>query len=349
MTVYGNGFLAYHIEVNVTTGQAAAVKASVAKWKSELCEAKTWPGFPDSMVTRLSMLPSVTQVVCEGPQSSVLIPLRMVHGMTGLPVTMSGVLGSGPITQAIEDDLKRRGIDLECTKRHADYDAPIEFSFREPDGHHESLRLYPASRNQYRAGIGESDTPRDHLILNRYNKALNAIATDVAIRGGIVSFRPRELGRYDRIEDYISLLPLTQQLMLSTRHGVMRKLAQQAGVALPRKWPEVMENLADDSCRKLVEWLFQHLPKSAIVVLHSYEDGSSGFYEHGSAPVLIDSPTGYDHASRAARIQGVLLALSLSSASGHQGGKRYDEVIETAYRGTEKRPWIYHHERTNVA
>lgn len=348
MTVYGNGFIAYHVEVGVTDGQAASVKAAVSAWKSELRQARTWPGFPGAMVERLRALPAVTEVACEGPQSAVLIPLRMVAGMIGIPVSMSSVLGTGPISHLVESDLECWGIRLESTKRLADADAPLEFSFREPGGHHESLRLYPASRAKYRAGIGSPAIPIDHLVLNRFNQSLRTLAEDVADRGGVVSFRPRELGRHDNIEDYISLLPFTAHLVLSTRHGVMRKLARHAGIALPRQWPGSISNMGDEASRHLVEWLFQELPETAIVVLHRYTAGDSAFYKRGHDPVVIPKPTGYDSASRAARIQGALLSTALArleadadedDAGGWKGW--CEDVIETAFYGTELRPWIY--------
>lgn len=78
MNTFGNGFLAYHIEVLVTAGSVLNVQNAVKQWKSEFREQAGWPGFPDSMMNRLKALPDVLDVSCEGRQSAVLIPLRMI-------------------------------------------------------------------------------------------------------------------------------------------------------------------------------------------------------------------------------------------------------------------------------
>lgn len=342
MTVYGNGFLAYHLEVQVAEGQAAAAKGAVSDWKGEMRGNGTWPGFPETLVTRLRALPGVTGVTCEGPQSAVLIPLRMARGMTALQATMSAVTGTGPITRTIESDLARWGVCLENTKLLPEADMPLEFSFREPGGRHDSLRLYPASRAMYRASVRSHAVVTDHLVLNRFNKGLFALAEDVAHRGGILSFRPHELGRYDRVEDYLSVLPFTAHLVLSTRHDVMRKLARHAGIVVPRKWPNNISTLADEACTRLVEWLSEMLPESAIVVLHRYPEGDSAFFKRGEEPVLVGAPRGYDTASRAARVQGALLGSALTSEpDAQEWGGWCTQVVENAFRGTEQRPWSY--------
>lgn len=348
MTVYGNGFLAYHLEVRVGEGQASEIETQVKAWQSEFRQYGTWPDFPESLVERLCALPGVASVVCEGPQSAVLIPLRMVKGMTGQPVTLSTVLGTGPISQAVETQLAAWGIDVEVSKRLADADMPLEFSFREPGGQSASLRLYPASRAKYRAAITPPPVPPDHLVLNRFNQGLRDLAVQVAGRGGLVSFRPRELGRHDRLEDYLTLLPLTRQLVLSSRHGVMQQFARHANLAIPRGWPSNAAALAGQPARQLATWLFRHLQANAILVFNHHSSGTSVFFRNTGDPVTVPAPAGYDRASRAARLQGALLGDALALEHAQQTGVNAAEwtaecrrLVDIAFNGTERRPWRY--------
>lgn len=348
MTVYGNGFLAYHLEVRVAEGQASAIEAQVKAWQAEFRRHGTWPGFPDSLVEHLRALPRVESVVCEGPQSAVLIPLRMVRGLTGQPATLSTVLGTGPISQAVETQLAAWGIDIEVTKRLPDADMPLEFSFREPGGQSASLRLYPASRARYRAAITPPHVPPDHLVLNRFNQGLRDLAEQMAGRGGLVSFRPRELGRHDRLEDYLTLLPLTRQLVLSSRHGVIQQFARHANLTVPRGWPSNAAALAGQPARQLATWLLGQLPAEAILVFNHHPSGTSVFYRDTGDPVTVPAPAGYDAASRAARLQGALLGGALALENAQQAGRdaatwpeECRRLVEVAFNGTNVRPWRY--------
>ena len=300
------------------------------------------------MVERLSRVPDVVKVECEGPQSSVLIPLRMAHGIAGTACRMSTVLGTGPVTQAIVDSMQRWGIDLEITHQLDDADSPIEFSFRDPTGPNASLILYPVTRQRYRGAIGQLLELPDHLILNRYNNGLRDIAKEVSAHGGIVSFRPRELGRFDRIDDYISLLKFTTQLVISSRHGVLRAFAQRAGIDPGRRWPENLQTLEHTSLGRMATWMIERMHPRAVVVLHRYGAADSVFYCSDHPQVIVDAPEGYGTESRAARIQGALLGRALLGDSGishpvEAGGWRRccEDVVDLAFRGTDVRPWWY--------
>lgn len=348
MSVYGNGFLAYHVEVRVSPGQAESVKRELGSSKQAFRDAATWPGFPGSLFERLRCIRGVVDVVAEGPQSAVLIPLRMVQGMTGMPCTLSAVLGTGAIAVAIESALAQWGIGLEVAKRLADADSPLEFSFRDPQGEQASLLLYPASRAKYRAALKSAAHAPGHLVLNRFNGGLHRLAQQVVERGGLVSLRPRELGRHDRIEDYVALLEQSNHLVLSTRHGVLREFARHAGIAAGRGWPENLKTLNDPGLERLATWLLARMPAGAIVVFHRYARGDSAFWRGRSGPQLVPAPAGYDAASRAARIQGALLGAVLQAEDhplpGEDGAdwRRWCEhVIEIAFDGTGSRPWAY--------
>jgi hypothetical protein len=348
VTVYGNGFLAYHLEVRVAAGQALATKALVHDWEDDFRQHGTWPGFPEALIERLATVPGVEAVVCEGPQSSVLIPLRMVKGLTGQAAILSTVLGEGPISAAAERQLAEWGVEVRPSRRLVAVDLPLEFSFRDPAGTDASLRLYPAKRASYRAALAALPVLPDHLVLNRHTQGLRGLAEQVAGQGGCVSFRPRELGRHDRLEDYLALLPYTQQLVLSNRHDVLRQFVRHASIAVPRGWPANAAALSDPSARHLAAWLFEHLPATALVVFNHYPTGGSAFYRQAGEPVVVSEPAGYDTASRAARIQGALLGAAL--APGYdlliaQGGVAWEQacihVVKTAFSGTEQRPWQY--------
>ena len=73
MTVFGDGFLPYHIEVQAKPGQVGDIKDRIKAWKSRLREARTYPGFPESLVNDLRQMTGVIDVKQEGPQSAVLI------------------------------------------------------------------------------------------------------------------------------------------------------------------------------------------------------------------------------------------------------------------------------------
>ena len=353
MSVYGNGFLAYHLEVGVALGRVNEVRAVVKEWKKVLrCEG-TWPGFPDSMVERLGNIPGVTEVVCEGPQSSILIPLRMVHGLTGTACTMSTVLGTGAITRAIEDSLETWGLGLETSRRLADKDSPIEISFRDPTGKQTSLRLYPDSLRRYQCTVGQNENLPDHLILNRFNQGLRGLAEQVSANGGCVSLRPRKLGRYDHIEDYGSILRFTNHLVLSSRHDVMLQFARHVGIQTARGWPEDLEPLEAPALDKLAAWLVARMQPGAIVVFNRFDAGDSVFYREGYPAAVVDAPGGYGHESRAARIQGALLGRALQADSCVSNPRDAvdwqrccEGIIDSAFSGTDARPWRYPRSRS---
>ena len=356
MTVYANGFLAYHIEVAVKVGLAESVKAAIKDWQGEFRELGIWPGFPDSMIERLRAVPGVERVECEGPQSSLLIPLRMVKGITGLACSFSAILGKGSVTNAIVDALNNWGIRLERAGRLNGLDSPIEFSIRDPDGGYASLVLYPAGRRRYTGFAKEPADCPGHMILNRYNKTLRGIAQRVYDAGGLVSFRPRELGRYDSIEDYAALLPFTSQIVLSSRHGVMKNFAKLAGLEVPHGWPENVSSLSEIRGTQLASWLLERIRPGGIIVLHQYRGGDAGFYSARHPPVVVRAPAGYGSESRTARIQGALLGTTLENDGCLSIVKDTaswqhccEAVVAEAYRGTDTRPWRYPNHTKNLS
>jgi len=347
VSVIGNGFLAYHIEVYVNSGQIEPVKATVKQWQEEFRKDGKWLGFPNTMTDRLFQVPGVADVVCEGPQSSVLIPLRMVKGMVDVECRMTAVVGTGPVSQAILSCFKTWGITLDTSHQIVEADSPVELSFRDPQGAHTSLRLYPIPRRRYQIRIAEPETSKDHLILNRFNQGLRKLAMKVSSDGGLVSLRPRELGRHDNIVDYIDLLSFTNQLVLSSRHGIVKQFARYAGCETPRGWPDNLESLEDITLNELASWLIARMPTGSTVVFHRYKALDSAFYGEGCT-AYIAAPQGFGKESKAARIQGALLGRIIEL--GRLKSKLTDvavwqrlceEIVKTAFHGTDVRPWRY--------
>ena len=83
MTIFGDGFLPYHIEVQAQPGSVGEIKDHIKALKTILREAGTYPGFPQSLINDLRQMTGVIDVKQEGPQSAVLIPLRMAKGLAG--------------------------------------------------------------------------------------------------------------------------------------------------------------------------------------------------------------------------------------------------------------------------
>ena len=346
MSVFANGFLAYHIEVTVKRSTAESVKSVVKGWKNEFREQKTWPGFPGSMIERLCATESVLSATCEGPQSSLLIPLRMVKGLTGSDAEMSSVIGTGQIATAVRNEMASWEIDFQPNKELHDVDCPVEFSFRDSEGGSASLVLYPASRTRYSGGALDINVTPEHLILNRFNKGLSGLASQVSQNGGTVSFRPRELGRYDTIENYEGLLQFTDQLVLSSRHRTMAAFAKRAGLLPKRGWPENTPSLAGNDFQTLADWLLARMRPDSVVMLHRHCVQDTALYRHGADAVHLPAPDGYGPESRAARLQGALMGLIIANRQDNRAvdlswQQLFTRVVEVAFQGTDVRPWQY--------
>ena len=72
MSTFGNGFLAYHVEVQSNPEYVQTAHEAVTKWSDEFRADAGWPEFPASLLTRIKADPGVLDVICEGPQSAFL-------------------------------------------------------------------------------------------------------------------------------------------------------------------------------------------------------------------------------------------------------------------------------------
>lgn len=348
MSVFADGFLAYHLDVYVETGHLEQVREALKGWETGVRLNRGWPGFPETLIQSLEGLDGVSRVEVEGPQSSVLIPLRMVSGMTGEPCTISAVLGTGSIADAIMEACRGWGIALQESKRLSDADSPLEFSIRDSEGRQDSVRLYPVSRKRFQSAVPTRELVSDHLLLNRLNQGLRTLAERTFENGGMVSLRIREFGRYDSVDDYLSVLRITKHLVLSTRHGVLRAVARYAGFELANQWPKDAGDLSDPTARGLSRWLLRRMPIGGIVVLHLFGANVAGFYHEDYDPIVVAPPPEAGSASRAARLQGALLGADLlrmrchAEDEGEAAWKQHCEfVMDYAFRGTRHHPWVY--------
>ena len=224
----------------------------------------------------------------------------------------------------------------------------MEFSIRDSNGSHESVRLYPASRLHFKSTLSATDSTPDYLCLNRYNQGLCQLAQSVAEKSGVVSLRLRQFGRYDKVEDYLKMFPFTKQLVLSTRHSVLRTLAHKADINLPRQWPHDANALHDEHGTRLANWLLAKMQPSGIVIFTLYPLHSTVFFHKDYQPVTLEAPSNIDSSSRAARLQGALLGNSMerrqqqSMFAGQTVWQAFcEQVMNDAFTGTEQRPWIY--------
>jgi len=188
----------------------------------------------------------------------------------------------------------------------------------------------------------------DVLVLNRYNKGLFTLATTVAANNGCVSFRPRELGRHDRIEDWLSLLRHSQHAVVSSRHGVMKALAQHMNIKTKRGWPAKKSSLNEAVFINLALSLSEIMRPNAVVVLHRDTVGDTLFYNAQQQPMIVETPAGHGTESRAARMQGALLALSLlrnhscyASLNTDSWQGLCEDTVTVGLLGTDQRPWYY--------
>ncbi|MGF1614041.1 MAG: hypothetical protein ACFCVA_09070 [Gammaproteobacteria bacterium] len=85
-----------------------------------------------------------------------------------------------------------------------------------------------------------------------------------------------------------------------------------------------------------------------VVVLHLFGANVAGFYREGDDSIAVTPPPEAGSASRAARLQGVLLGAPRlrmrchAEAEGEAARKEHCEfVVDSAFRGTWHHPWAY--------
>mgnify|MGYP000309568582 CR=1 FL=1 len=343
MVVFADGFLPLHVELNVADGQVAAVKDAVAGLKSRV----RGDGFGDraSLLDCLRAVPGVQDVCIEGPQSSLLIPLRMVRSLASASVVMSAVVGDGWMARSILDALDGWGVGTALVSLEGS-DSPVELSIRDGRGQNASVKLYPSRRGNYRQRALRPEVLPGGLLVNRANKGLLALGHRVSSEGGWVSFRVRKQGRYDSAEDLDAMLAVADHVCISVRSGAMRQVARHLGLTVPRGWPG---SGVDERWGELARRLGQCGERRKLVVLVTADSRRALFWTTGGQPIVVCvSGDGYGTASRMARLQGVCAADAVLRIG--RGGEACPDVsevaqgaqrwLELAFEGTDVRPWL---------
>lgn len=335
MTAFADGFLPLHIELGCAPGQTKAVATHLKALKAPL-RAGTLDTTPTGLLAALEAIPGVTRVDVEGPQSALLIPLRMLQ-TSGLvqETTMSAIVGTGPIADRIAEDLASWGITLQA-QRLDSADSPLEFSVRDPDGASESVKLYPASRAHYRGRLTPPTTTPELLLLNRSNQGLLRLAADVRDAGGAVSLRIRAQGRFDDAEGLLRAIAHSDQVCVSARSGALRQVAKVLGLTTPRGWPGANP---DDLWRETARRLATHEGGARTIALMPQGRPATMFCVADGEPQWFELSETFDPASRMARLQGAVAIAQLEEDA--PLGAWAPRALTRAYEGTQGRPWRY--------
>lgn len=90
------------------------------------------------------------------------------------------------------------------------------------------------------------------------------------------------------------------------------------------------------------------MPLGEVLALVRCPGNEAGFYCDRLAPTAVPAPEGFGMESRAARIQGALLAQAMLKDHAHglcrdqaDWDVRARDAVISAFRGTESRPWQY--------
>jgi hypothetical protein len=346
--IFGDGFIPYHFAITVRnpggkSGQFKQIVTGLKRLKDTVHSDETAPISPQAFQQLLSNRLEVRDVHAEGPYSSIVLPIRMIRSFGNIPATISGVLGTGLVADALQEELVRCGLQL---RSHVilDGDSPFELSVRDDFGNQETVRLYPAKRTLYRHTLRLTDEEVASLggfILTRFNQGRAKLMRKVFDNGGFTSMRINEPTRYVKLDDYLQCLNSTHQVVVSHRGGVLRKLALHLGVTPPTQgWPQ----RCDSTVYEVVRRLNGSLDTTPTFILILPRETS--VFVPRTRPIRIGPPSRYDSRSRAARIQGAFAAIAVS-----QPGYCFDtdevwasaanRAIQAAFAGTEGRPSSY--------
>lgn len=339
-TTIGDGFLPYHFEINVRPDRALTVKEHIKSWKARFRDGSILASFPEGLMADIQALGGVSEVIAEGPQSSVLIPLRMIKAAKdGNECLMSSTVGTGAVAVSIRSALETWGIGLDA-KVIEDGDSPLEFSIR--DGLvSESLRMYPCSRTRFKKRFQLPEGGCERLIVNRCNQGLKKAMQAVFEQGGHCSLRMHNIDRHTKASDYIEMIPWANSVIISTRNRVLNQVAAAFELKNPlQRMAALAEALATiPAAKQAVE---RPIPTaSRMITLIEDQTGLCHFYQSDQSFVTVKVPSGYDLSSRAARIQGAFLSRPTFKQEGGSFENYCEGIIQGAYQGTESRPWGY--------
>jgi len=344
-TFVGDGFVPYYLAVDIQnpSGEGTLFRETIAaikQLKTFVREGRQDELNPRTLSERLLQIPSVVSVVAEGAYSSIVIPLAMIGSLSNASVFLHGVVGSGPITDAIEDSLEAHGIEL-VPKRLTGGDSPVEISVRDAFGHQETLRFYPVSRTKYRQTFLLNKTglsSRTGFVLSRYNAGRAAAFLSVANVGGLTSLRIAESTRYVTLADYLSLLPHSIQTFGSHRDDVLKKLGRHL---LPNNAKSDWTKQYDPETSRVVQAIVDQTSHNGLVVV--ILETELVFAMRGFPQLRFRPPSNFDTRSRAARVQGACAAIFRADEIENSDSwmSLAEKCVQAAFRGSEARPSEY--------
>jgi hypothetical protein len=308
--IVGDGYIPYHIRVRVEAGskrEFAQIVAQALEIKREFDGARSIEPFPQAVIDRLARVSGIVRICPDGAISSVINALKMVCALSERPCAMWGILGTGPIADAIGQDLTAAGIKLQPTVRTS-ADSSVEISIEDTDYryfHEFQVHFLPARERCHTLCLpeGEEETVQG-LVVSRPNRGRAKMARRLFCRGGLVSLCIGGFGRHVQPENYLDLLGSARQVLIN--HPEMRQMARTVGVALPRSGkPELSvecylplaERLATEGGRnRLVALVFRR-----AVLLHTPDLG----------PAVFRVPVIERHRVPVSRFHGALIARTL--------------------------------------
>ena len=261
---------AFHVETQAGLGES--VRNTLKGWKDEVRTAK---GFGvesiEALCTKVRTIPGVERVVPTGPRSALPLALRMACGLIGSKGGFACHMGKGILSDGILHAFKAWNIDF-LPRKELEGDMPAAFLVFDPNdqSEHETVTLYPLSRAGYkhRSHFEPQEMAQaDGLLLNRVNEGVLDMARQAKAAGKPNCLRIHGYNRHVSFDDYRTLLPLVDHLVLGAGHNALRDTANGLGLKPPRGWPETGP-LQMDFLKQIADALDAIAGKPLLHILH---------------------------------------------------------------------------------
>jgi hypothetical protein len=343
--IIGDGYIPYHIRVYVEAASAhdftQFVKTATGL-KHEFERAGRVDHFPEAVIERLTRLPGAAHVYPFGGYSAVLGALKMVRSFGARPCGMYGVVGTGPIADAIRKSFAEEGIALYPTVRTA-ADSSIESTMI--DTQFRFLREFQIHflRMRDRSHILRLETSQEDtmagFLCSRPNRSRAEVAKRLFGLGRLVSVRIHGFSRYVRPEDYLNLLGHAQQVFI--RHEEMRSMGRALGIMFPRGW---QPTVPDDYMQRFAERLGTHEGGRRLVALAFLRTAHLYVPELGF--VSFQVPETQRRAVSDTRFHGALIAQSFRfenylPTTTQELESLGNTALQASYHGYEQFPPVY--------
>lgn len=283
--ILADGQCQYAFHVETRAGQGESVRNALKGWKDKVRVAK---GFGvesiEELCGKVREISGVERVVPTGSRSALSLALRMACGLAGRVGGFACHIGKGVLSDAIRDGFRAWNIDF-LPRKELEGDMPAAFLVFDPNDHseHETVTLYPLPRAGYkhRSDFEPQEIAQaDGLLLNRVNEGVLDIARQAKVEGKPNCLRIHGYNRHVKFDDYRSLLPLVDHLVLDAGHNALRDTANGLGLTLPRGWPE-KGSFQMEFLRQLAAALDAIAGKPLLHVIHI--NGRNTLYVLGSA------------------------------------------------------------------